>query len=102
MPNRHFKVQRYEELLLSGIWVCRRFIMNSLEGSLIFPRRRNQQMSEIWKDPIVEDIRRVRRQIEKENGEDLERMAEKYYENQRRNPEKYVTRQPRKQNQNPA
>jgi hypothetical protein len=59
-------------------------------------------MHEPWKDPIVEEIRKIRRQIEKENGDDLNRMAEAYYENQRLHPEKYVTRRPRRENQGAA
>jgi hypothetical protein len=59
-------------------------------------------MHETFKDPIVEEIRKIRRQIEKENGDDLDRMAEAYYENQRRHPEKYVTRHPRHEDQGAA
>jgi hypothetical protein len=59
-------------------------------------------MHETFKDSIVEKIREIRCQIEKENGDDLDRMAEAYYENQCRHPEKYVTRHPRHENQGTA
>jgi hypothetical protein len=59
-------------------------------------------MSEPTRDPIVEGIRAARREIEKEHGGDWDRIAQAMYEDQRRNPEEYVTRKPRRADQGAA
>jgi len=48
------------------------------------------------KDPIVEEIRKTRRQIEAEFGNDIARLLEHVYEEQRKHPERFVRRQPRR------
>ena len=47
-------------------------------------------------DPIVEEIRNTRRQIEAEFGNDIARLLEHIYEEQRKHPERFVRRQPRR------
>jgi len=46
-------------------------------------------------DPIVEEIRSTRRQIEEEYGNDMDRLLEHVYEEQRKHPERFVRREPR-------
>ncbi|MBM3333851.1 hypothetical protein FJY63_04245 [Candidatus Sumerlaeota bacterium] len=46
-------------------------------------------------DPIVEEIRSIRRQIEEEHGNDMDRLLEHVYEEQRKHPERFVRRKPR-------
>ncbi|MFH1860127.1 MAG: hypothetical protein ABH870_03820 [bacterium] len=47
------------------------------------------------KDPIVEEVRKVRHQIEEEFGNNIKKHIEHIYEEQRKHPERLVSRQPR-------
>jgi len=47
------------------------------------------------KDIIVEEVRKVRHQIEEEFGNDIGKHIEHIYEEQRKHPERLVSRQPR-------
>ena len=47
------------------------------------------------KDIIVEEVRKVRHQIEEEFGNDVGKHIEHIYEEQRKHPERLVSRQPR-------
>ena len=47
------------------------------------------------KDIIVEEVRKVRHQIEEEFGNDVEKHIEHICEEQRKHPERLVSRQPR-------
>ncbi|MFH1009239.1 MAG: hypothetical protein V1800_17330 [Candidatus Latescibacterota bacterium] len=47
------------------------------------------------KDIIVEEVREVRRQIEEKFGNDVGKHIAHIYEEQRKHPERFVTRQPR-------
>ncbi len=46
------------------------------------------------KDPIVEEVRKVRHQIEEEFGNNVKKHIEHIYEEQRKHPERLVSRQP--------
>lgn len=48
------------------------------------------------KDPIVEEIRNARRQIEEEFDNDIDKLLEHVYEEQRKHPERFVRREPRR------
>jgi len=47
------------------------------------------------KDPVVEEVRKVRHQIEEEFGSNIKKHIEHIYEEQRKHPERLVSRQPR-------
>ncbi len=47
------------------------------------------------KDPIVEEVRKVRHQTEKEFGNDVKKHIEHIYREQRKHSKKLVSRQPR-------
>ncbi|MEK7275082.1 MAG: hypothetical protein AAB296_02165 [Candidatus Desantisbacteria bacterium] len=47
------------------------------------------------KDPIVEEVRKVRHQIEEEFENDVKKHIEHIYKEQRKHPERLVSRQPR-------
>ena len=47
------------------------------------------------KDPIVEDVRKIRHKIEEEFGNDVKKHIEHIYNEQRKYPERFVSRQPR-------
>ena len=46
------------------------------------------------KDPIVEEVRKVRHQIEKEFGNNVKKHIEHIYEEQRKHSERLVSREP--------
>ena len=48
-----------------------------------------------WKDPIVEDIHRIRAEIMKEHDNDLHKLCEHLRQRQRESNRQYVTRSPR-------
>ena len=54
------------------------------------------------KDPIVEEIRQIRRQIEKKFGDDPKRLLEYIYKKQSEHPEKLVTHKLRRTNEGVA
>ncbi len=47
------------------------------------------------KDPIVEEIREIRRQIEAENNGDFKQFFQKISESQKKHSDKIVSRKPR-------
>ncbi len=47
------------------------------------------------KDPIVEEIREIRRQIEAENNDDFKHLFQKISESQKKHSNKIVSRKPR-------
>ncbi len=47
------------------------------------------------KDPIVEEIREIRRQIEAENNGDFRQLFQKISESQKKHSSKIVSRNPR-------
>ncbi len=47
------------------------------------------------KDPIVEEIREIRRQIEAENDGDFKKIFQKISESQKKHSNKIVSRKPR-------
>ncbi|KAF0122638.1 MAG: hypothetical protein FD151_659 [bacterium] len=47
------------------------------------------------KDPIVEEVRKVRHQTEREFGNDVKKHIEHIYREQRKHSKKLVSRQPR-------
>ncbi len=47
------------------------------------------------KDPIVEEVRKVRHQIEEEFGNDVNKHIEHIYKEQKKHSERLVSRQPR-------
>lgn len=47
------------------------------------------------KDPIVEEVRKVRHRIEEEFDNNIKKHIEHIYEEQRKHPERLVSRQPR-------
>jgi tartrate dehydratase alpha subunit/fumarate hydratase class I-like protein len=46
-------------------------------------------------DPIVEEVRKVRHQIEKEFGNDVKKHIEHIYQEQQKHSARLVSRQPR-------
>ena len=46
----------------------------------------------MWKDPIVEEVRKIRHEIEAENGDDFERIFSSAIEIQRQHKERVVSR----------
>ncbi len=46
------------------------------------------------KDPIVEEVRKVRHQIEEEFGNNVNKHIEHIYEEQKKHPERLVSRRP--------
>lgn len=48
------------------------------------------------KDPVVEEIRKIRGEIEKEYGNDSHKYLEHIYEEQNKHKDKVVSRNPRK------
>jgi hypothetical protein len=54
------------------------------------------------KDPIVEEIRETRRQIEKEFGDDPKRYLEYILKRQAEHPERFVSPKPRSTDQGAA
>ncbi len=47
------------------------------------------------KDPIVEEIREIRRQIEAENNGDFKQLFQKISESQKKHSDKIISRKPR-------
>ncbi|MFH1962887.1 MAG: hypothetical protein ABIJ30_08465 [bacterium] len=47
------------------------------------------------KDPIVEEVRKVRHQIEEEFGSNVKKHIEHICKEQRKHPERLISRQPR-------
>lgn len=54
------------------------------------------------KDPIVEEIREIRRQIEREFDDDVNKLLEHIYKQQKAHPRKLASRQPRRLEKRPA
>jgi hypothetical protein len=50
----------------------------------------------MWKDPIVEDIRKVRKQLEKEFGTNQDAFLKRIYEQEKKHSDRLVSRSPRK------
>jgi hypothetical protein len=46
----------------------------------------------MWKDPIVEEVRKIRQEIEVENGSDFERIFSSAIEIQKQHKERVVSR----------
>ena len=61
----------------------------------LFVHQRNLWRYNMIKDPIVEEVRKVRHQIEKEFGNDVKKHIEHIYQEQRKHSERLVSRQPR-------
>ena len=51
-------------------------------------------MSETWKDPIVEEVRRIRRQRVEEFGNDPSEYVRRLMESQKKHGDKLVCRKP--------
>ncbi len=51
-------------------------------------------MSELWKDPIVEEVREARRKLMEECGNDLTQLSKRLSEDQKRHGDKLVRRKP--------
>ncbi len=47
----------------------------------------------MFKDPIVEDIHKIREKIAKENDYDLGRIFNRIKENEKKNPKNFTTKQ---------
>ena len=45
-------------------------------------------MSETWKDPIVEEVREIRRQIMQEHGNDLDELSKEISEIEKRHADR--------------
>jgi hypothetical protein len=50
----------------------------------------------MWKDPIVEEVRKARKQIEKEFGSDTDAFLQHIYDQQKRVKSRLVSRPPKK------
>jgi hypothetical protein len=50
----------------------------------------------MWKDPIVEEVRKARRQIEKEYGPDTDAFLQHIYDQQKKVKSRLVSRGPKK------
>jgi hypothetical protein len=50
----------------------------------------------MWKDPIVEDIRKVRKRLEKEFGPNKDTFLKHIYSQEKRSQAKFVSRSPKK------
>ncbi len=61
---------------------------------LLFVHQRNLWRYNMIKDPIVEEVRKVRHQIEKEFGNNVKKHIEHIYEEQRKHSERLVSREP--------
>jgi hypothetical protein len=46
----------------------------------------------MWKDPIVEEVRKVRRRLEKQFGPDADSYLNHIYEQQKKSKVKFVSR----------
>ena len=46
----------------------------------------------MWKDPIVEEVRKIRQDIEEENGNDFDRIFSSAIEIQKQHKERVVSR----------
>jgi hypothetical protein len=50
----------------------------------------------MWKDPIVEDIRKVRKQLENEFGPDQDAFLKHIYDQEKKAKSRLVARSPKK------
>jgi hypothetical protein len=50
----------------------------------------------MWKDPIVKEVRKVRKQLEKEAGNDLKGFIKNIYAQQQKTTLKLVSRGPKR------
>ena len=50
----------------------------------------------MWKDPIVEEVRKARKQIEKEFGSDTDAFLQHIYDQQKKAKSRLVSRSPKK------
>jgi hypothetical protein len=50
----------------------------------------------MWKDPIVEEVRKARKQIEKEFGSDTDALLQHIYDQQKKVKSRLVSRSPKK------
>jgi hypothetical protein len=50
----------------------------------------------MWKDPIVDDVRKVRRRLEKKFGSDREAFLKYIYEQESKSGRRLVSRSPKK------
>lgn len=54
----------------------------------------SEPMSEPWKDPIIEELREVRRQLLRECGNDFNKLRERFVEAEKLHADRVVTRKP--------
>lgn len=52
--------------------------------------------TKIWTDPIVEEIRKVRRELSREAGDDVRKLGARILESQKRLGDRLVTRPPQR------
>jgi hypothetical protein len=50
----------------------------------------------MWKDPIVENVRKVRKQLEKKFGSDQDAFLRHVYDQEKMNTARLVSRSPKK------
>jgi hypothetical protein len=50
----------------------------------------------MWRDPIIEEVRKARKQIEKEFGSDTDAFLRHIYEQQKKAKSRLVSRLPKK------